>query len=202
MLRPSDPFPALPAGFTRVRLDHRLAPVTAGPDTLGRRYAALFRPWAVVDQREHLLDFRLPCASNDGATGMLVEVRVNVMITEPEVVVLRGAGGLRHYVQQDVGGRVGDALARRPDGASAIGFTAPLAPLSTALERVASMHTVRRQVAYGLAETLRPGTHWGGLFYQVTVVGYSVAFDQITQGHHDRLVAAARDAEKRHLPTG
>jgi hypothetical protein len=202
VLKPGDPFPPLPFGHTRVSLDRRLVPVPAGPDTLVRRYAALFRPWAVVDQREHLLDFRLPCASNDGTTGMLVDVRVSVMITEPEGAVQRRAGGLRCYVLQEVGLRVGDALAWRPDGVPAAGFGVPLAPLSTALDRVASMHTIRRQVAHGLAGTLRPGTFWLGGFYRVTVVGYSVAFDPVTQGHHDRLVAAARDAERRHLPTG
>ena len=197
----TDPFPPIPFGCTRVHLSREGVPVPR-PSGPAERYLALFRPWAVVDQNEHVLDFRLPCASNDGATGILVDVRVNVMITEPEGAVLRRAAGVRSHVQPEVGLRVGDALAQRPDGVPAVGFSAPLAPLSTARERVASMHTVQRQVVCGLAETLRPGTFWRGSFYRVTVVSCSVAFDQVTQGHHDRLVAAARDAERRHLPTG
>ena len=215
----TDPFPPIPFGCTRVHLNRDGVPVP-GPSGPTERYLALFRPWAVVDQREHLLDFRFECASLDGAAGLEIDVRVSVMLTEPDQAVIRRVDQMRSHLRPAVSQRVGAALGRQPTDLpdqpdrpapapdtpvdpdtpdTSVDPDTPVDPNSIATQRVAAMHALRRQVSDQLGRTLAPGTYWHGSFYRVVVVDCAVSFDPVTGRHLDRLVDAASTAEVNRL---
>ena len=187
----SDPYPPLEHGFRRVHLDGEGGSSVPAPRNGIDRYLMRFRPWATVDTREHLLDFRFDCTTGDGRSGFGIDVTLNVKVTHPEQVVDRGVRRLRPYVQADLWGRVQRALTapvtdgvRPPFEAAAARAGGPASEVTAA----------RLEIEWLLRRVLGPGQHWAGPFYRALVVGVRVTPDAATAG---RLAAAADDGPHR-----
>jgi hypothetical protein len=172
-----DPFPPLPHGWRRVHLSGEGGSSVAPPASRFRRYRMRFRPWATVDIRDHLMDFRFDCTTGDGRAGFTLDVTLNVRVTEPEQVVNRGVRRVRPYLVPDLSQRVHEALTDPLTSSD----RPPYAQVATrADDPAATITAARREIEWLLRRTLAPGAWWTGSFYRAVVVGCRVVPDERT----------------------
>jgi hypothetical protein len=173
----SDPFPPLPHGWRRVHLSGEGGHSLPAPADRVDRYLMRFRPWATVDIREHLMDFRFDCTTGDGRAGFTLDVTLNVRVTEPEQVVDRGVRRVRPHLVPDLSERVHQALTGPPTSSDRPPFDLVAADVD---DPAAEVTAARREIEWLLRRTLAPGAWWTGSFYRAVVVGCRVVPDERT----------------------